>query len=148
MMTNEELNTELYRKLFDEQERYREVLLSLPPEQILNHAYEYTIREDILLSFEYRDLSNEQAMALLKGEYPLRDIFEKWEDRETGHMEDIWSTVEIHANEAIHDETQKADREARKVICVWVTKEQIASAKQIDLEEAALIRKEPPSVRT
>lgn len=113
MMTNEELNTELYRKLFDEQERYREVLLSLPPEQILKHAYEYSIREDILLSFEYHDLSNNQAMALLKCEHPLRDIFEKWENHETGYMEDIWSTVEIHAKEAIRDETSKADREAR-----------------------------------
>jgi len=52
-MTNEELNTALYEKMFAEQETYRAWLLSQPPEEILNHAYEYTVREDILMSLEY-----------------------------------------------------------------------------------------------
>ena len=52
-MTNEELNTALYEKMFAEQEKYRAWLLSQPPEEILNHTYEYTMREDILLSLEY-----------------------------------------------------------------------------------------------
>lgn len=47
-MTNEELNTALYEKMFAEQEKYRAWLLSQPPEEILNHTYEYTMREDIL----------------------------------------------------------------------------------------------------
>ena len=45
-MTNEELNTALYEKMFAEQETYRAWLLSQPPEEILNHAYEYTMREE------------------------------------------------------------------------------------------------------
>ena len=40
-MTNEELNTALYKKVFAEQEKYREWLLSQPPDEILNHCYEY-----------------------------------------------------------------------------------------------------------
>ena len=47
-MTNEELNTALYKKVFAEQEKYREWLLSQPPDEILNHCYEYTVREDIV----------------------------------------------------------------------------------------------------
>ena len=43
-MTNEELNTALYKKVFAEQEKYREWLLSQPPDEILNHCYEYTVR--------------------------------------------------------------------------------------------------------
>ena len=39
-MTNEELNTALYEKMFAEQEAYRAWLLSQPPAEILNHAYE------------------------------------------------------------------------------------------------------------
>ena len=46
-MTNAELNTALYQKMFAEQETYREWLLSQPSEDILNHTYEYTVREDI-----------------------------------------------------------------------------------------------------
>lgn len=49
-MTTQEWNTALYQKMFAEQEKYREWLLSQPPEEILHHAYEYVMREDILLS--------------------------------------------------------------------------------------------------
>ena len=45
-MTNEELNTALYQKMFAEQEKYRDRLLSMSPEEILHHSYEYTVRED------------------------------------------------------------------------------------------------------
>ena len=46
-MTNAELNTALYQKMFAEQETYREWMLFQPSEEILNHTYEYTVREDI-----------------------------------------------------------------------------------------------------
>ncbi len=37
---------------------YRAWLLSQPPEEILKHTYEYTVREDILMSLENNDLSD------------------------------------------------------------------------------------------
>lgn len=88
-MTNEELNTALYEKMFSEQETYRAWLLAQPPEEILNHTYEYTVREDILMSLEYNSLPNTQVRALLKSPSPLA----AWEDRETSYMEEIWQTV-------------------------------------------------------
>ena len=39
-MTNEELNTALYEKMFVEQDKYRAWLLSQPPEDMLNQTYE------------------------------------------------------------------------------------------------------------
>ena len=60
-MTNEELNTALYQKVFAEQEKFRGWLLSQPPDEILNHCYEYTVREDIVLALEEFDLSNKQS---------------------------------------------------------------------------------------
>ena len=68
--------------MFAEQERFRDWLLSQPPAEILNHAYEYTVREDILMSLEYNDLEDSQARALLKSGKPLKQIFERWEDKE------------------------------------------------------------------
>ena len=53
-MTNEQLNTALYEKMFAEQEKYREWLLTQSPEEILNHTYEYTVREDIWQTVEDR----------------------------------------------------------------------------------------------
>ena len=62
-MTSEELNFELYRRLLSEQESFRAELLSLPPEQILSRAYEYAVREDIVMSLEETDVSSRQARA-------------------------------------------------------------------------------------
>ena len=65
-ITNQELNTLLYQKMFSEQERYRHHLLTLPPEEILDCAYAYTTREDILLSLEYNDLADHPEIQVLR----------------------------------------------------------------------------------
>lgn len=88
-MTNEELNTALYEKMFAEQKRYREWLLTQPPDEILNHCYEFTVREDIVLTLEYHDLSDKQCKALLKSPSPLADVFKDFEKRETDHMDKL-----------------------------------------------------------
>ena len=110
-MTNEELNTALYEKMFAEQKTYRAWLLSQPPEKILNHAYEYTMREDILMSLEYHDLTDAQARALLKSPSPLADVFADWENKETGHMADIWQTVEDRAKAEVQKHKKKDEKE-------------------------------------
>ena len=98
-ITNQELNTQLYQKMFAEQETYRAWLLAQASEEILNHTYEYTVREDILMSLEYNSLPNTQVRALLKSPSPLADVFAAWEDRETSYMEEIWQTVTDRARE-------------------------------------------------
>lgn len=110
-MTNEELNTQLYQRMFAEQEKYRDWLLTLAPEEILNHTYEYTVREDILMSLEFHDLPNAQANALLKSPSPLADVFKEWESKENEYMEDIWQTVEDRAKEAVKREAKKEQKE-------------------------------------
>ena len=106
-MTNEELNTALYEKMFAEQEKYRDWLLSQPPKEILHHTYEYTVREDILVSMEFHDLPERQAKAMLKSPCPLADVYKDWEKKETGYMDEIWTTVEERAQK----EAQKQQRE-------------------------------------
>ena len=44
---NADKNTALYEKMAAEQDKFRDWLKSQPPEEILNHAYEYAVREDI-----------------------------------------------------------------------------------------------------
>lgn len=97
----EELNTTLYKKMFAAQERYKEWLLKQSPEEILNHAYEYTCRSDILLSLEYNDLSESQAQALLDTDDPLSDIFKDWEKTESSLMADLWTVVEARADKTV-----------------------------------------------
>lgn len=110
-MTTEELNTKLYEKMFEEQERYRDWLLTQLPEVILNHCYEYTVREDILMSLEYHDLPDAKARVLLKSPSPLADVFTDWEHKETGYMDDIWQTVEDRARtEAAKQRKEQRER--------------------------------------
>lgn len=68
-------------------------------EGLFYHTYEYTVREDILMSLEYNSLPNAQVRALLKSPSPLADVFAAWEDRETSYMEEIWQTVTDRARE-------------------------------------------------
>ena len=56
-MTNEELNTALYRKMFDEQERFKEELRNASPHEIMLNAYEFVIREDIQMCIRDRSLT-------------------------------------------------------------------------------------------
>ena len=98
-MTNEELNTALYKKMFAEQEQFKGWLLTQPPERILEHSYEYTVREDFLLSLEYNDLTSSQAAALLASPTPLDDLFHQYEKMESSHMEEVWSCFENRAEQ-------------------------------------------------
>ena len=114
IMNTNDLNTALYEKMAAEQDNYRDWLKSQPPEEILKHTYEYTVREDILMSMEFNDLPSSQARAMLASPSPLADVFRDWEHKETGYMEDIWQTVEERARtEAQKQRQMKRERQER-----------------------------------
>ena len=48
-MNETDYNTRLYEKMKAEQDNYRDWLLYQEPSAILNHTYEYTMREDIVM---------------------------------------------------------------------------------------------------
>ena len=113
MANTEELLNKLYQRMSAEQEQYRNRLLGLPPDEILNHAAEYTVREDIVYLMEDLELTDAQTKALLKSKTPLADVYKVWEKTETHYMEDVRSVVEARANEVIHAEKEKVRQEAR-----------------------------------
>ena len=107
-MTNEQWNTTLYKQMFTEQEQFRDWLLTQPPQEILNHAYEYVMREDILLSLEYNDLTDARAAALLTSPSPLADVYAEFDKLESSHMEEIWTCIESRANALQTDQLDRA----------------------------------------
>jgi len=111
-MTNNEMQDLLYRRMSAEQARYRDWLLAQPPEGILDHACEYTTREDILMEVESCEMSNSHLRALLKSQSPLDDIYREWSNTETNHMYDIRDVIEARAEHVIRAEKEKS-REAR-----------------------------------
>ena len=106
----EALNTALYEKLFAEQDTYRDWLKTQTPEEILHHTYEYTVREDILMSLENNNLTVEQASVLLQSPSPLGDVFHEFENRETGYMEIVMDCITDRANTLVQRE-QEAKQE-------------------------------------
>ena len=50
-MNEIDYNARLYEKMKAEQDKYRGWLLHQKPSEILNHTYEYTMREDIVLDY-------------------------------------------------------------------------------------------------
>ncbi len=109
-MNKRDYCSELYDKMKAEQDKYREWLLSQSPSEILDHTYEYTMREDIVMAMEDLELTPKQAKALLKSPCPLADVFEEFKDRETEHMDTIRDSIETRANEVIKRENARESR--------------------------------------
>ena len=93
-MDQSQLNDALYEKMAGEQQEYRAWLTDLPPDQILDHAAEFTVREDILVEMEALELPTEQAAALLASPTPLAELYREWSSVESHHMEDIRDVIE------------------------------------------------------
>ena len=79
-MNTNNLNTALYEKMATEQEKYRDWLKSQPPEEILHHTYEYTVREDIVMAMEeleqYRASNNVNRQCKESIEAAVREYFD------------------------------------------------------------------------
>ena len=91
---NTDKNTALYEKMAAEQDKFRDWLKSQPPEEILKHTYEYTVREDILMAMEELDLPQSRAAALLASSSPLADVYKEFSDRETSYMDVVRDSIE------------------------------------------------------
>lgn len=102
MVENENVwNLQLYEKVVSEMEAYENELLTMPPEEILEHAYAYATKQDIVLALEEYDLSEKQAQALLQCDNALGVIFDRWEHTEMAYMDTIRDMISCTANEKL-----------------------------------------------
>ena len=113
-MTNAMLNTQVYQKMYAEQEQYKAYLLTLPPTEILDYASEYVSRENFLMAVENNDLNNARAKALLKSSTPLADVYNKYAGWEHSRQQQkIWNAVEARSGEVLRAEFTAAHRAER-----------------------------------
>ena len=110
-MTNSDSLAKLYQRVSAEQVRYRDWLLGQPPGEILNHAAEYTVREDIVIEMSELELSDAQIKALLHSKTPLADVYKEWNKTETHHMEDLRDVIEARAAAVMQAEKEKSQQE-------------------------------------
>ena len=100
-MNQTEKNTQLYEKLAAEQAKYQNWLMGQPPEEILNHAYEYAVREDILAAAALMDMPQAQAAALLAVPSPMEAIYGEWKDRESPDLDPLLDCISDRAYAAL-----------------------------------------------
>lgn len=100
-MNTSDLNTALYEKMAAEQDKFRDWLKGQPAAEVLHHAYEYAVREDIVMAMEELELTGAQAQALLDSPTPLADVYRQFEKLETGYMDVIRDSIEDRADEIV-----------------------------------------------
>lgn len=108
-MTIEKIYSQLYERMLAEQEKYHEWLLTQSPEEVLNHCYEYAMREDILMVFENSEIDEKHAEVLFEKNVTLADIYDDFIDLETDHMQNIRDTIGDRADKIIR-EAEKGGR--------------------------------------
>lgn len=97
-MADTELSSKLYEKVSAEQDKFRAWLMDQPPADILNHAVEYAVREDILMEIEVLELPDDQARALLASPDTMADIYKTFSKMaDTGHMDVVRESIEDRA---------------------------------------------------
>ena len=106
-MKNDPLVAKLYNKMQQEQNEYRAWLLAQPPEEILNHAYEYSSREDILIALENASLRPAQLRALLESQAPLADIYKDYRDCDTNTLDVMALCIADRADTDLMESTKK-----------------------------------------
>lgn len=97
-MADTELSSKLYEKVSAEQDKFRAWLMDQPPADILNHAVEYAVREDILMEIGALELPDDQARALLASPDTMADIYRTFSKMaDTGHMDVVRESIEDQA---------------------------------------------------
>lgn len=106
----EKLRDELYQRMHEEQNRWRDWLVGQSALEILDHACEYTAREDILMEIKDLELSEEQVKALSRSPCPLADIYDDYKDCEIDHMDTIRDIIERRAGIEIRKAQEHSQR--------------------------------------
>lgn len=97
-MADTELSSKLYEKMSAEQDKFRAWLVEQPPADILLHAVEYVVREDILMEMEALELPDDQAKALLASPDAMADIYKTFSKMvDTGHMDVVRESIQDRA---------------------------------------------------
>ena len=114
-MFNDELSALLRKKMSAEQEDFRGWLVKQPAEEILKHARQYAVREDILEAAMDNDLPENKAVALLKLREPLKAVFDEFENRDKYNRGAIIEALLACSDKAAgRDEKRQSIREQLK----------------------------------
>ena len=109
MNVNHDLLKEMiYKRMQSEQDTFYRVLLEMDIEEVLDHAYEYSTRNDILMSFNDSNLNSDELEVLAKCRYPLSEIYGRLDKIESDRKSEIEMAIKECARK---DERRQSLRE-------------------------------------
>ena len=95
-MDEMKIRNNFYKKVEKELFKYKEYLMTLKPEQIINHSHQLCIKEELcyMLHPNGEDFSIEDIKILNKLNKPLDKIYQDWNDCEWGLNEPLRESVD------------------------------------------------------
>lgn len=108
-MTN--LQERLYKKAEAEQKDFLDRLKLMPPEAIIDAAYEITSREDILEILGTTELEFSKVRALSKLNFPLSACYDEWQRTDYSTMDMIRESIEDFAGNLAKQEKKQSEPE-------------------------------------
>ena len=107
-MSNEKLENALYEKMAAEQQTFREKLLRLSPEEVLEKSREYVTRDNILKVLGEYPGTEMQTKTLLKSHTPLTDIYAEMEKQGSDYgINEIKDCVALYTDAILAAEAEK-----------------------------------------
>ena len=82
-MIKESIYDRLSEKMSNELDDYKQELLQKEPSEIIDSAYEYAMKTEIVFMIESRDLSENVSQKLLSMDNPLDEIYREWLDMDS-----------------------------------------------------------------
>jgi hypothetical protein len=92
-MTHEELETKVYDKMSSEYDMLLENIKQMPPQDIIDNAYQIVFKQDILSTMDNHFLGETQLRLLLEAETPLDDLYQEWLQEDCAYLEDIEQSI-------------------------------------------------------
>lgn len=111
-MGEADYNVLLYEKVQAEYEAFVEELKRMTPEQVIEHAYEKVIKEDMVTECEHGNLEQAEAKALYLDKYPLDRMYRDWLDTDVSYMNLLKDSIDDSAKDAVKEMKEKK-RESR-----------------------------------
>ena len=85
--TKEKIFTELLYKIEKEQKEYKERIAKLPPQKIIEKAYEIYHREEIASILEFEEFDEDALLFFLSTPYIIDVLYTEWLDADCGVTE-------------------------------------------------------------
>ena len=118
MPTKDELETQLYEKMSQENETFLdgdENAVCL--DEIISHAYEIACRDNLLMLFEDEtSLSERQLTVLNEFEHPLSQLYTDWLSHDTDEMDAFRDSIASCANDILRKRTEEKYRDPAQPI--------------------------------